>query len=403
MPTEVSNIINAFSKFLDPTFVKKLEISRKGEILRVESLNDIKSLPLHAYNFIDSDEAKYLEDFLDIVTVWDASKLKDLKNNRDFENKIKSLRKKFPKLEGKVGKVITISSIISNAKDDSISLEKEKQKVIVLGLDNAGKTAILTKFGGRLGIQDLVKLRPTKAVERKIIESSNLELFIWDFGGQKEYIDKYLKNPEIYFYQIDLLLYVIDVQDSERFEASFEYFEKILDIIINLEGNPYILIFIHKHDPDLKNDSTILLNVEFLKENLKDVFDNRQPAFDYEIYLTSIYSLISNEPKFSKYIKDVMKTTYSINDPTIKRIEGLGEILEDALNAVIRLSESISLQLSALEHRISALEGGALPKASSGEKIVLSPLPSKIPAPNTRSHVLSELKDLFAKKKKLDI
>ena len=98
-----------------------------------------------------------------------------------------------------------------------------------------------------------------------------------------------------------------------------------------------------------------------------------------------------------------MKTTYSVTDPTVKRIEGLGEILEDAINAVIRLSQSISLQLSALEHRIAAVEGGAFLAASSGENIEIQTTNKRIPSENTRSHVLSELKDLFAKKKSLDI
>lgn len=403
MSVEVTKIIKAFSKFLDPKFTKKLEISKEGKTIKIESLDDIKELPLYAYNFIDLNEAKYLDEFLAISNVLEASKLKKLKNMDEMNKKINSLRKKYPQLEKKLEKVITISSIISNVQVDSIDLERSKSKVIVLGLDNAGKTAILTKFGGKLGIQDLVGLRPTKGVERKVIESSNLELFIWDFGGQKEYRDKYINKPELYFFQLDLLLYVIDVQDSERFEGSFEYFEKILDILINLEENPYILIFIHKYDPDLKNDPTLLLNVEFLKENLKEVFENRDFDFAYEIYLTSIYSLISNEPQFSKYIKDVMKTAHSINDPTIKRVEGLGEILEDTLNAVIRLSQSISLQLSALEHRIAAVEGGAFLAANSGESIEIQTIDKRIPSENTRSHVLSELKDLFAKKKSLDI
>jgi len=401
MSEEFSSVINAFSKFLEPKFVKKLEYSIKGEKIALETISDLKILPLNAYNFIDNDEAKYLEEYLEISNVSDASKLKHLKNKDEFKKKINSLIKKYPKLEKKLSKAITISSIISNIKDEIF--ERRNQKIVVVGLDNAGKTAIITKFGGKLGIKDLASLKPTKGVRRKVVESEDLELMIWDMGGQKEYREKYLKNPEFYFFQLDLLIYVIDVQDSERFEGSFEYFESILDIMTNLEENPYILIFIHKYDPDLKSDPAIQLNVEFLKENLKELFESRKPEFDFEIYLTSVYSLISNEPKFSKYIKDVMKISTSITDPTVRRVEGLGEILEDTMNAVIRLSESISLQLSALEHRIAAIEGGSYIAAQSGVPMELPQNPQRSPSENTRSHVLSELKDLFAKKKKLDI
>ncbi|MFX1394826.1 MAG: ADP-ribosylation factor-like protein [Promethearchaeota archaeon] len=404
MTTEFSNVIKAFSKFLEPKFVKNLEFSHKGEKIKLESFNDIKKLPLQTYNFIEEDEAKYIEEFLEISNIAEASKLKKVKTREKLDERIKALYKKYPKFENKLEKAITISSIISSIKDESTIKEKTKQKVVVVGLDNAGKTAILNKFGGKLGIMDLANLKPTKGVKRKIIEGSNLDLLIWDMGGQKEYRTKYLKNPDQYFLQIDLLLYVIDVQDSERFESSFDYFENILDTIVKLEENPYILIFIHKYDPDLRNDPAILLNVEFLKDNLKQLLDNRDPKYDYEIYLTSIFSLISNEPEFSKYLKDIMKLGIgNVTDPTIRRVEGLGEILEETLNAVIRLSESISLQLSAIEHRLEAIEGGAYIAAQSGEPIEFQGSQKGTPKPDVRSHVLNELKDLFNKKKKLNI
>jgi hypothetical protein len=95
-----------------------------------------------------------------------------------------------------------------------------------------------------------------------------------------------------------------------------------------------------------------------------------------------------------------MKSPYGITDPTVKRVEGLGEILEETLNAVIRLSESISLQLSALEHRLEAIEGGA---AQSGGSIEAQGSQQIPPQPDVRSRVLNELKDLFDKKKKLSI
>ena len=193
---------------------------------------------------------------------------------------------------------------------------KKAQKVVVIGLDNAGKTAILTKFGGRLGITDLANLKPTKGVDRHYIESekSDLDLYIWDMGGQLEYRNKYLENPEQYFLEIDLLIYVIDVQDEDRFPESFEYFEEVLKILALLEENPFILIYIHKVDPDLKHEPEVLLNIELLKDNLNQLLTHY--GFDYEAYLTSIFSLISNEPEFSKYIKEVMKSADSLTNPT---------------------------------------------------------------------------------------
>ena len=412
MISEGPSIIKIFSKFLDP---------KVSNIKKLKKIADILELPIYAYNFLNNEEVKILQEVFEVYNIKDVSKLNkeelleslfDLeklddsqKNSairEDLNVKFEELKEKFPSLEDKLKKVITISSIVISAKDERDFLEKKEQKVAVVGLDNAGKTAILTKLGGRLGINDLALIKPTKGVERRHIKTDVLDLYIWDFGGQISFRERYLENPEKYFLQLDLLMFVVDIQDSERFEDFFDYFEKILDIIIALEENPYLLVFIHKYDPDIKSKPEILLNVEFLKENLREVFVKKNYEFDYEIYLTSIFSLISKEPKFSKYIKNVMKA-YSITNPTYKKVEGLGNLLEETMNSVIRLSESISLQLSALEHRIAALESNAFLAAQSGVPMEIQEQNVIKDEESTRTLVLDELKDLFSKKRGVDL
>ncbi|MFW9897315.1 MAG: ADP-ribosylation factor-like protein, partial [Candidatus Thorarchaeota archaeon] len=300
---------------------------------------------------------------------------------------------------------ITISALIASVDEEKEGIEVNGQKVLVAGLDEAGKTATLSKFGGRLGISDTIVTQPTRGVVRMKFGSSNLNLFIWDLGGQEEYRERYLSNPEQYFIQLDLLLYVIDVQNPERFDESLEYFDKILDSIIMLEEKPYVLIFIHKFDPDIKGNPKIQLNVELLKDNLNEVIKSKDYEFDIEIYLTSIYSMISREPQFAKYIKNLMSSHYSLTDPTVKKVEGLGKTLEETLNAVIRLSESISTQLNDLDSRLRALEAGAFQAAQSGLPLEISN-PAQSTArqgENARLNVLNELKDLFSKRRSLDL
>jgi len=411
MISEGPSIIKIFSKFLDP---------KVSNIKKIKKIEDILELPIYAYNFLNDEEVKILQEVFEVYTIKDVSKLikgelfdslfdheesdesqKSSATREDLNVKIEELKEKFPSLEDKLKKAITISSIVITAKDESEFVKKE-QKVAVVGLDNAGKTAILTKLGGRLGINDLALIKPTKGVERRHIKTDVLDLYIWDFGGQISFRDRYLENAEKYFLQLDLLMFVVDVQDSERFEDFFDYFEKILDTIIALEETPYLLVFIHKYDPDIKSKPEILLNVEFLKENLREVFENKSYEFDYEIYLTSIFSLISKEPKFSKYIKNVMKA-YSITNPTYKKVEGLGNLLEETMNSVIRLSESISLQLSALEHRLAALESNAFLAAQRGVPMEIQEQNDIKDEESTRTLVLDELKDLFSKKRGVDL
>lgn len=417
MSADISKIINIFSKFLDT------KVAKEGKLKTIE---EIKKLSLNSFKFISKEDAKILKDLLKISKIEEVSKLNrenpfsnlkifgTTKNpleltelQEEFNNKVATIKAENPELVKALDKAIIISSIITNLTDaDEIVTGKSAQKIIVIGLDNAGKTAILNKFGGRLGISDLANLKPTKGVDRRHIETENsdLDLFIWDFGGQAQYRSKYLKNPEQYFLQVDLLIYVIDLQDSERFPESFEYFEQILETLTILEEDPFVLIYIHKFDPELKYDPETLLNIELLKDNLNQALTSF--GYDYEAYLTSIYSLITNEPEFSKYIKEVMKSTDSLTNPTLRKVEGLGKTLEETMNAVIRLSESLSKQLSELDNRLRVIESGAFQMAQSGIPIGLSP-PNQASVPgrpgDTRLKVLDELKQLFDKKKKLNL
>jgi len=415
MSVDISKIIKVFSKFLDP------KLAKEGKLKTIE---EIKKLPLNSFKFMSKEDVKLLKEVLDLSTIEETSKLdrknpfvklrkikstkdssKDAKLKKEIEGKAATIRIENPDLVKALNKAIIISSIITNLTDaNEIITGKSAQKIIVIGLDNAGKTAILNKFGGRLGISDLANLKPTKGVDRRHIKSENsdLDLFIWDFGGQETFRNKYLKNPEQYFLEVDLLIYVIDLQDSERFPESFEYFEQILKTLTILEEDPFVLIYIHKFDPDLKHDTETLLNIELLKDNLNQSLTSF--GYDYEAYLTSIYSLITNEPEFSKYIKDIMKSTDSLTNTTLRKVEGLGKTLEETMNAVIRLSESLSRQLSDLDSRLRVIESGAFQMAQSGIPIGLSP-PNQAPGRpgDSRLKVLDELKLLFDKKKRLNL
>ena len=415
MPSESSDIIKVISKFLDPKSVK---------IEKLEKIDDILKLSIQSYKFIDKEESTIIKNLFEISKIKETLKLnkddpfeslsileeseeseESLELTENLKEKIGELKNKYPTLEKKLRKAVTISTLINSLTEETEAIEPEAQKVLVAGLDAAGKTSLLSKFGGRLGISDMIATHPTKGVVRMKFGTSNLNLFIWDLGGQEEYRERYLNNPEQYFIQLDLLIYVIDVQNPERFDESIDYLDKILDSLVLLEEAPYVLLFLHKYDPDLKGEPKILLNIELLKDNIGELLKSKGYDFEVEIYLTSIYSLISREPQFAKYIKNLMNAGYSLSDPTVKKVEGLGKTLEETLNAVIRLSESISTQLNDLDIRLRAIESSAFQAAQSGQPLEISnpSLSSRRAGENSRLTVLNELKDLFSKKKSLDL
>jgi GTPase SAR1 family protein len=441
-----SKTVQFISKFFKPGTIK-LTKEKDKKVIR-----DLLKSPIESFKFLDNRELNFIKVVLMVSTVGELLQYAN-KNLYDSisATHLKSLEDKgidIPDLIHNVQKAITISSILNQLKMKSIKIEQESQKIIVAGLDKAGKTAILTTYSGQLGIENLSKLKPTIEVDRKIIDTRDFKFVIWDFGGQTRYRQKYLQNPSAYFLNLSLLLYVIDVQDYERFDESFNYLKKILNALIMLEENPYLLVFIHKYDPDLREDPDIQLNVEFVKENLRELLSEVK-VFDYEVYLTSIYSVISREPKFSKFIKEMVNDRDLVVDPTLAKIEELGKIIENALKAIITLSESVSQQFKEVDVRFSQLESqlksytpspgnidnlpnlevGIQQKVSSvapklpqyrtslpPPPLLRPPPPSTIPPPvessslhnkadfqkNVRSAIISELKQLFTQVKKQD-
>ncbi|CAH1259256.1 ARL3 [Branchiostoma lanceolatum] len=115
--------------------------------------------------------------------------------------------------------------------------EKEL-KILLLGLDNAGKTTLLKA----LASEDISHITPTQGFNIKSVQSSGFRLNVWDIGGQRK-IRPYWKN---YFENIDILVYVIDSADRKRFEETGEELAELLEED-KLAGVP-MLIFANKQD-----------------------------------------------------------------------------------------------------------------------------------------------------------
>lgn len=87
--------------------------------------------------------------------------------------------------------------------------QKEKEvRLLMLGLDNAGKTTILKKFNG----EDVHTISPTLGFNIQTLEHRGFKLNIWDVGGQKS-LRSYWRN---YFESTDGLVWVVDSADKRR-------------------------------------------------------------------------------------------------------------------------------------------------------------------------------------------
>ncbi|XP_041353690.1 ADP-ribosylation factor-like protein 2 [Gigantopelta aegis] len=117
--------------------------------------------------------------------------------------------------------------------------QKEKEvRLLMLGLDNAGKTTILKKFNG----EDIDTISPTLGFNIKTLEHRGFKLNIWDVGGQKS-LRSYWRN---YFESTDGLIWVVDSADRMRLLDCKQELQSLL-VEERLAGAT-LLVFANKQD-----------------------------------------------------------------------------------------------------------------------------------------------------------
>ena len=117
--------------------------------------------------------------------------------------------------------------------------EKEREiRVLVVGLDNAGKTTILRKFAG----EDINSIAPTLGFNIKTLEYRGYKLDILDIGGQKS-IRPYWRTQ---FSETECLIWVVDSADKRRLQTCREELHDLLKQE-KLAGAT-LLVFANKQD-----------------------------------------------------------------------------------------------------------------------------------------------------------
>uniref|UniRef100_F1LB88 ADP-ribosylation factor 1-like 2 n=1 Tax=Ascaris suum TaxID=6253 RepID=F1LB88_ASCSU len=97
---------------------------------------------------------------------------------------------------------------------------KKQVRILMVGLDAAGKTTILYKL--KLG--EIVTTIPTIGFNVETVEYKNISFTVWDVGGQ----DKIRPLWRHYFQNTQGLIFVVDSNDRERVEESREELHKML-------------------------------------------------------------------------------------------------------------------------------------------------------------------------------
>src|SRR5574343_1503007 len=89
---------------------------------------------------------------------------------------------------------------------------KNEIRILILGLDNAGKTTLLNK----LQLSAVTETVPTIGFNLETVTYNNLQLQVWDLGGQGT-LRPYWR---CYYPNTNAVIYVIDSADCDRMEMA---------------------------------------------------------------------------------------------------------------------------------------------------------------------------------------
>lgn len=134
---------------------------------------------------------------------------------------------------------------------------KEEYSVLILGLDNAGKTTLLERLKGDFGTGagvDPRKIVPTVGQNVGYISKNGVHVKIWDLGGQENLRTLW----ESYYEDAHAVVFVVDSTDSQRIEECCESLDAIVSSELT-EGTP-VLMLANKQDKEER------LEVEEIKE-----------------------------------------------------------------------------------------------------------------------------------------
>lgn len=170
---------------------------------------------------------------------------------------------------------------------ETVSSNKKPNKIVIFGLDNCGKTSISLILQRKNILSFFTSLSPTRDYDTQLFKDKNSdsEFVIWDLGGQEQHRDKHLKNLlSEYMVGTNKLIFVIDIQDIERYDLALDYLNKVILELKSGKVKVRISIFLHKFDSGIDLDEELISG---LKHKIEEIISN---DFEYKMYTTSIYA-----------------------------------------------------------------------------------------------------------------
>jgi len=180
--------------------------------------------------------------------------------------------------------------------------EFEDYKLVIAGLDNAGKTSALIALRQKYNFYERVKnLKPTIRIDYSSFRFLHTRVNLWDMGGQAKFRKIYIDNP-IYFTETDCLYYLIDIQDELKFQESAKYLYNLLEIYRDLEYKNEIAICFNKYDPKYKQNPDFADRAAMIKNLI--LTQNQDMKFVF--FNTSCYDISSISRAISHSLNKIL-------------------------------------------------------------------------------------------------
>ncbi|MHA1489591.1 MAG: ADP-ribosylation factor-like protein [Promethearchaeota archaeon] len=158
-------------------------------------------------------------------------------------------------------------------------------KILLIGLDNCGKSSILLSLRKKTSLSNFTSLKPTRGFEQEEIKDQDNTFILWDIGGQEQVRIDFLKKFDETIEGTNKIIFIIDVQDTKRYEKALNYLEKILDLLKAKNLIVNLSIFLHKYDSGIKFKEKIIAE---LIDKIKEMIPQN---FNYDIFKTTIFTI----------------------------------------------------------------------------------------------------------------
>jgi small GTP-binding protein len=183
---------------------------------------------------------------------------------------------------------------------DSVIFRPNDIKIVLSGLDNAGKSSLLIVMNKMYQFEeDLRHLKPTVRIDYYRRDFLGYHLNFWDFGGQSKYRERYLQR-KVYFENINQFIYLIDITAPNRVQESLEYLGQILEILneVGYDKSKELYICFSKMD----YNAAFSERPEYIVTlaNARREILSRFSTFKFDFFSTSIYNVYSIVKMISK-------------------------------------------------------------------------------------------------------